>query len=128
MVSRTIVVNGHQLPVEQLAVLSPGQLHLALHHVGLSQYPLGLGVVAGPQLEDDFRPLVELPIYPEGGAGGEFRQILQLSSPGDDDQPGGGLRVDHACNNTNIISHRALMSRPSHSPTEQETLTVFSLT
>ena len=95
MVGRTTVVDGHQLPVEQLAVLSPGQLHLALHHVGLSQHPLALGVVARPQLEDDLRPLVELPVYPEGGTGGDFRQILQLSSPGDDDQPGGGLRVDH---------------------------------
>ena len=126
MVGGTTVVDGDQLPIEQLAVLSPGQLHLALHHVGLSQHPPGLGVVAGPQLEDDLRPLMELAIYPEGGAGGQLRQILQLSSPGDDDQPGGGLWVDHACSNTNILSQSYEV--PSHSPTEQETLTVFSLT
>ena len=107
------VLGDDQLPVEELAVLSPGQLHLALHHVSLAQHPPGLGVVARSQLEDDLRPLVELPVNPEGGAGGHLGQI-QLSRPGNDDQSGGGLWVDHAWSNTNIITHSYDAPPPSH--------------
>ena len=120
------VLGDDQLPVEELAVLSPGQHHLALHHVRLFQHPARLRGVARSELQQDFRPLAELPVNPHGGAGGQFGQILQLSSPGYDDQSGGGLWIHHACSNK---YHPSELACPAPlSPTEQETLTVFSLT
>ena len=118
------VLGDDQLPVEELAVLSPRQSHLALHHVRLSQHQAGLRGVARPELEENLRPLIEFPINPDSRAGGVSGEVLQVSAGGDDDQPGGWLGIDRPF--TQNISHKLLLvNTPQSSPTEQETFTEF---